>query len=179
MSSSWSGNFSSEENFQTTVENQHLFKQTTETSHKLTALDYFRQMHQIPWIHAVTLTHSLYAELFAATTFLPGPLLKHTRSPHLLTHRLITWLMPCCHPAEIKATLHTACWTARSDGAGLIPEGVTVGINLRMLYWPATPLLELINQTQILRTGDGLGPIKGYALRWGQMEIYVAYIKGH
>lgn len=42
MSSSWSGNFSSEENFQTMVENQHLFKQTTETSHKLTALDYFR-----------------------------------------------------------------------------------------------------------------------------------------
>lgn len=86
--------------------------------------------------------------------------------------------MSYCHPAENKATLHTAYSMARNDGAGLIPEGVIVGDNLRMLYWPA-PLLELINQLQTLHTGDGLGPIKGYALRWGQTEIYVAYIKGH
>lgn len=73
---------------------------------------------------------------------------------------------------EIKATLYTACCRTRS-------EGVIVGINLRMLYRPASSLLELINQSQILHAGDGLGPIKGYALRWGQTEIYVAYIKGH
>lgn len=78
--------------------------------------------------------------------------------------------MPCYHPAKIKATLHTA----RGDEAGLIQEGGHCGSQ------PETALLtlpELINQSQILHTEDGLGPIKGFALRWGQTEIYVAYIK--
>lgn len=95
------------------------------------------------------------------------------------SHHLMTWLMCFCHLAEIKANLQMAYCTTRNNVAGLIPEGFVLGNNVRMVYWPASPLLKLINQLQTWRTRDGLGPIKGSVLRWGQMEIYVAYIKGH
>lgn len=34
-------------------------------------------------------------------------------------------------------------------------RGVIVGNNLRMLYWPAAPFLELINQLHMLHTEEG------------------------
>lgn len=74
--------------------------------------------------------------------------------------------MPYWHPTEIKAMLHMAK-----------SKGVTAGICPQNALLTCRALLELINQSQTLHTGDGLGPIKGYALRWGQTEIYVAYIK--
>lgn len=39
MPSLWTGNFSSEENFQKTAENQHLFQRPSKASHKLTVRD--------------------------------------------------------------------------------------------------------------------------------------------
>lgn len=107
-------------------------------------------MLQIAYIYISSLDPHLHAEQLALKTFLPlpGPACDRIPESHTSSLLIIRRWMPSCHPAENKATLHSA----RSEEAGLHEEEVTVGPTSERCTD-----LELINQSQSPHTGMDWG----------------------